>query len=215
MNELRTYPFIQTHTFHVEPFLQRTQGYAPFISSSLFIGIERVKFQSLAGICFPNTQTSELTLNEFSHAKWFLAKTERVKSATSGPLLAGKYRFLIERTDADPAHVDLNYHPHFVEPVTISVRDGPAHVKVSWSKPLAADNFWLFILPVNTSNFLADLLPVTENKYLLQSAVLAKSDLPTGAYRCVVRANEMLKVPDFIGFSSESWGISDNVFNVP
>ena len=144
-----------------------------------------------------------------------MTNADRVKSATSGPLAAGKFRFVIEGLGEGRSVVDFDYNPHFVEPVVITMSDRPKQVEVLWSKPMNADNFWLFVVPVNTTNFLDDLMPVTQNKYLQQRLVLSKSDFAPGTYRCAVRANEMLKSSAISGFSSESWGISEIVFNVP
>ena len=213
--EFEFYPFIQTHTFEVEPFLKRTQGYAPFIASLAFSGKEQVNVVAAAGKRFPDTDLSERRLDEFSNGKWFLSDSDRVASATSGPLERGKYLFRIEGLEGISS-VEFDFHPQFLEPVNqVNLQDGDEVIKVSWVEPPGADNYWLFAIPANANRFIENLVPVTENLTKGHSAALKKAGLARGTYRIAIRANQMWRRPPFKGFISESWSLSSGEFNVP
>ncbi len=215
MTEIELIPFIQTHTFSVEPYLTETQGYAPFIASSDFTGHEKVTFQSKNGSRLPDIETSERQLNEFKNGKWYLSDIDRTRSALGGALRAGTYTFLIEGLKKNILVVDVAYNQHFVQPVSNLIgKDSANSVEVSWDKPPNADSFWVFVIPTDAKNFLNELVPITENKYSKESFELRKDKLPSGVYRFAIRANQMWKHPNLSGFISESWATSSATFRI-
>lgn len=213
--DIEAYPFIQTHTFNVKPYLDHIQGYAPFIASSVFTGEEDVRLEAPRGFCFPDTGSTERRLNEFANGQWFFSSAERTLSATSGPLPIGKYHYKISSSNGHSI-IEFDYIPYFLEPISkLNISDGDKVLNISWEEPANADNYWIFAIMDGADQFFKNLVPLSENMFVGNKLTPEKSNLKSGIYRIAVRANQMWTHKHFRGFVSESWKLSDDKFNVP
>lgn len=203
-------PFIQTHTFNVEPYLPITQGYAPFLVSTSFNGLEKVTFNSI------NEPAISYQLNEYSRGKWYLNDEERIRTATGRSLKAGEYEFIIDMSQGQRKKLIFRYEPSFIGcSDEITFQEFDTGCIVSWVPPQDADSFWVFFIPSESKNFFEDLIPITENQFKETQVNIDSSKIPSGYYKCVIRTNRAWKHSAINGFLSESWSISDLVIYVP
>lgn len=208
-------PFIQTHTFNVGCYLPSSQGYAPFLVSSSFNGLEKITFRSLDPGESGAPKISH-RLNEYSSGKWYLSNEDRFRTATGGPLKPGRYQFVIQRDHDQPEEIIFRYDPYFIGCSNgIVFQRSTAGYRVEWVPPQEADSFWAFLLPTESKNFLEDLIPITRNQFTETSVALAPTQVSVGRYKCVVRTNRMWNHPAIAGFLSESWAISEQILDLP
>jgi hypothetical protein len=208
------YPFIQTHTFQMEPYLKNCQGYAFFIYSAFFSGKEIITVNSPKDVLFPDTKTNSRALDQYSNGQWYLSDKERLSSATNGPLNEGTYFFNIQN-GAEIATIPLNYLSSFLSPVkNISLSDLGASIDVNWNSDSKANSFWIFIFPSNTKNILQDLIAVSSVMHLGNHYTFQKLSLNPGKYKIAIRSNQFWEGGTYWGFKSEAWAISDAEFTI-
>lgn len=211
-NDLR--PIIQTHTFDVEPYLPFMQGYAPFLISSSFDGSEEITFETFESML--ENPVLIHRLSEYRSGKWYLTESERIKAACGGILKPGNYQFAIRRPNKPVQNIFIKHDPYFIEPSReIKFQAFKAEFEIEWSASKEADNFWIFLLPHESRNFLNDLIPVTERQYKETRVILDPQNFPRGGYRIVVRTNRMWDHPSISGFLSEAWSISETNIILP
>lgn len=216
MSFAKTYPFVQTHTFQMEPYLKNVQGYALFIAADEFTGNESVTVKAPENLLFPDTKTNERVLNQYSGKQWYFSDKDRVISATNGPLPEGKYFFEIA-INSDPIEtITLNYKNYFLPPVKdIEIQNNGRTITSVWNAPSTADTFWVFVFPSETKDILKDLTPMTSVMHRKNHVTFRCSDLKPGRYKIAIRANEFWEGGTFWGFKSESWAISAEEFTIP
>lgn len=214
MTSKTLFPFIQTHQFYIDPFMPEAQGYAPFLASDKFSGNEVVRFVSLNSEKFPDIDSSERVLNLYENGKWCLSDSDRLNSATKGPLSDGLYGFIVEYPDKDAVSIEVDFKATYVEPADyISLLAREETLEISWEKPRTSDSFWVFAIPVNANNFFDELISLTSNNYEKTVKILQKKDLPPGEYRIAIRTNRILNAP-VKGYISEAWSLSREVFSI-
>lgn len=182
------FPFVQTHTFQMEPYLKNTQGYALFVVSSEFDGTEIIKVRTPNDVVFPDTQKSERTLSQFSNGMWFISDNERTASAMGGPLPNGVYEYSISNVKGTQtiAFPHSNFFLQLAKDIQIA--DMGNKFLFSWKAAPEADTFWVFVFPSATNNILNDLKSVSSVMHQPTWYSLIKSDLKSGTYKVAIRA---------------------------
>lgn len=207
------FPMIQTHNMKMAPYLPDSQGYAFFISSSLFTGKEIVTVTAPKNTLLPDTGTNSRVLTQYSGSQWYISDKDRITSAQGGPLSEGDYTFTVQSEKT--YEVVLNHKNAFLSvPQDIRISDLGPSVDVTWISDPRATTSWIFACPTDTKNILKDLIAISSVMHLGDSHSFEKNLLKPGKYKIAIRSNQFWEGGTFWGLQSEAWSISAQEFEV-
>lgn len=211
----RMYPYIQTHVFELKPVGPSTKGFALFLLSGVFDGHETIVVRAPSTVAFPDTNLHTKQLTAFERrGEWFQPGKERLSSAMSGPLAPGTYTFEAVLKDGSILTDVVDFRPNYLEianKIAVS-RDHNQDFLVTWVAPVSASSFHVFLIPKDSTDWLTDIIQVSNPDHQQTELKVKIGSVKTGEYWIVVRCN--MHNDGFPGYAAESWGISEVTYNL-